>query len=99
MRLLPIFAAALIGLGCASQAQVPAQHAERGATLLFTGDLWGQLEPCGCSADMRGGLDRMASYVRQVRAAGPTLLVDAGDALYDSLDGPPEVRAQASRRA
>jgi len=102
MRLLPALAAALFGLGCASQAQVPApaaSAAERKATLLFTGDLWGQLEPCGCSADMRGGVDRMASYVREARAAGPTLLVDAGDALHDSLEAPPEMKAQADRRA
>jgi len=100
MRLLPVLAV-LLGLGCASQAQVPATGgaAERRATLLFTGDLWGQLEPCGCSADMRGGVDRMASYVRETRAAGPTLLVDAGDALHDSLDAPPEMKAQADRRA
>lgn len=100
MRLLPILAV-LLGLGCASQAQVPATGgaAERRATLLFTGDLWGQLEPCGCSADMRGGVDRMASYVREIRAAGPTLLVDAGDALHDTLEAPPEMKAQADRRA
>ncbi|HWV38716.1 MAG TPA: multiheme c-type cytochrome [Vulgatibacter sp.] len=101
MRLLLALAAILLGTGCASQAQVPAPGGvpKRRATLLFTGDLWGQLEPCGCSADMRGGVDRLASFVRETRAAGPTLLVDAGDALHDELEVPPEVKVQADRRA
>jgi len=73
--------------------------AQEGLTVLFTADLWGQLEPCGCSADMRGGLDRAAAYVKERRAAGPTLLVDAGDAWFDALHYEPRNVPQADRRA
>ncbi len=102
-RLLLIAAglAALFAMACTSKAEsrAKAPSEERRATLLFTGDLWGQLEPCGCSADMRGGLDRAASYVKKIRAEGPSLLVDAGDALFDAVEYGPERAPQARRQA
>src|SRR5690606_12342904 len=43
----------------------------------------GQLEPCGCSPDMRGGIGRAATIVERVRAEGsPVLLVDGGDRFF-----------------
>lgn len=96
--------AALAGslvFACASRDAAPAAQpaAEERATLLFTSDIWGQLEPCGCSADMRGGLDRAAAYVKEQRAAGPTLLVDAGDAYFDQTKYDPRDEPQARRKA
>lgn len=102
---LPIFLALLLTLACCTRsgsrgaAKEPAPSPERRLTLLFTSDLWGQLEPCGCSADMRGGLDRAASYVERTQEAGPTLFVDAGDALFDSLHYPADVEVQARLKA
>ncbi|AKU89978.1 multiheme c-type cytochrome [Vulgatibacter incomptus] len=98
MRLLTLLTACAAILACASKAQVPAAEAraERKATLLFTTDIRGEVEPCGCSVDMRGGLDRMASYVRQVPGAA---LVDAGDALFSELQPAADFEAQARRRA
>lgn len=77
----------------------PTSSEVRRATLIFTSDLWGQLEPCGCSADMRGGLDRAASWIRSQRAAGPLLFIDAGDAFYDRVEYPEAEQFQARRRA
>lgn len=71
----------------------------RRATLIFTADVWGQLEPCGCSADMRGGLDRAAAWVKARRAEGPTLLVDAGDAFFAETRYDEREAAQARRKA
>ncbi len=106
------FAAALaaIAIACTSRDGAPpaarqaqTQGAEPAAgekvTLLFTADIWGQLEPCGCSADMRGGLDRAAAYVKAQRAAGPVLVVDAGDAYFDATKYDPRDEPQARRRA
>lgn len=72
---------------------------EKRATLIFVSDLWGQLEPCGCSADMKGGLDRMATRLAQARAEGPVLFVDAGDALFDQPSYRPDEEVQARIRA
>lgn len=71
---------------------------ERRATLVFVSDLWGQLEPCGCSADMKGGLDRMATVLSGLRAEAPVLLVDVGDALFDQDSYRPEEEVQARIR-
>jgi len=106
MRLLSLHLLVLLlaGAGCAknkgpaSEGKTPADDARK-ATLLFTSDLWGQLEPCGCSADMRGGLDRAATFVAQERRKGPTLLIDAGDALFDSLSYRPDQEIQAKLKA
>ena len=75
------------------------QPAEKRATLVFVSDLWGQLEPCGCSADMKGGLDRMARLLADLRAQSPVLFVDAGDSLFDQESYRPEEEVQARIRA
>jgi len=52
-------------------------------TLLATGDTQGKISPCNtCGGERRlGGLARRATLVDDARAASPTLLVDAGNAL------------------
>lgn len=102
-RLLPIVIALALPLACTSKdrrqgADAPRPREAR-ATLLFVSDLWGQLEPCGCAADMKGGVDRMAGYVASLRAAGPVLLVDTGDALFDATTYAADEEVQARLRA
>ena len=59
-------------------------------TLLFASSTAGQLVPCGCSPDQRGGLPRAVAYVRKLRAEVPNLLyADAGDLLFESAAPPP----------
>ncbi|HEY6051568.1 MAG TPA: cytochrome C, partial [Thermoanaerobaculia bacterium] len=54
------------------------------ASLIFAASTAGQLVPCGCSPDQRGGLPRAVSLAKKLRAATPGLLyVDAGDLLFD----------------
>ncbi|HWO20328.1 MAG TPA: multiheme c-type cytochrome [Kofleriaceae bacterium] len=45
-------------------------------------ELRGQIGPCGCTADPLGDLSRTAQMIADARAAGPTLVVDAGSLLY-----------------
>src|SRR5512137_870635 len=66
----------------------------RQVTLVYAADLAGWLEPCGCSANQRGGLPRMAAAVARIRAENPdTFFVAGGDLLFG---GPidPERKAQ-----
>ncbi len=66
----------------------------RHLTLVYTADLAGWLEPCGCSADQRGGLARAATALARIRKENPdTIFVAGGDLLFG---GPidPERRAQ-----
>jgi hypothetical protein len=77
-------------LALASVAAAPPRH----VTVLYTADVGGWLEPCGCSANQRGGLARAAAAVARVRAENPdTILLAGGDLLFG---GPidPERREQ-----
>lgn len=64
----------------------PLPSAERVVSLFFTGDVEAHLEPCGCSKDPLGGVDRLAGYLAQARArpgfAGD-LFLDGGDLLFE----------------
>ena len=59
-------------------------------TLLFSASVAGQIVPCGCSPDQRGGLPRAVALVRKLRQEVPNLVfVDAGDLLFESASRPP----------
>jgi hypothetical protein len=71
-------------------------------TLVFAASTAGQLVPCGCSPDQRGGLPRAVSLVKKLRARVPGLVyVDAGDLLFDSAvrkSGPAAAQAELKAR-
>lgn len=63
--------------------------------LLFTGDNWGEVAPCGCKAEPQGGLARRKTAVAAERAGGlPVVLMDAGNALFRTPGRPTEPVAQ-----
>ena len=61
-------------------------------TVFFTSDTRGMLRRCGCSDGQMGGLSARASYIKANRVAGQTLVLDAGDTLFDGPKYPPERR-------
>jgi uncharacterized coiled-coil protein SlyX len=68
---------------------VPAEPGASHAVLVFAASQAGQLVPCGCSPDQRGGLPRAGALLDRVREKDPTLVyVDAGDALLASATPP-----------
>jgi hypothetical protein len=56
--------------------------------LVFTTQLQGYVEPCGCTADPLGGVARFASAMTDLRNAygERMLVVDAGNMLFEHLD-------------
>jgi hypothetical protein len=80
-------------------ALVLAAAAPRHVTIVYAADLSGWLEPCGCSANQRGGLARAAAAIARIRAGNPdTVFVAGGDLLFEGpLD--PERREQDLARA
>jgi hypothetical protein len=89
--LLGTAAVALLALASACKpvpAQAPpdaGQSAGDKATLVFAASTAGQLVPCGCSPDQKGGLPRAVSLVKKLRAEVPGLVyLDAGDLLFES---------------
>src|SRR6266550_157561 len=91
---------ASIAVACASpKPPVPAQAAgtqQAGpgladqVTLVFSASVAGQIVPCGCAPDQRGGLPRAVALMQSLRRSDPNLLfVDAGDLLFESPARPP----------
>src|SRR5258705_3998419 len=81
----------LLAAACAApKPQAPAQPAPSDrATLVFSAAVAGQIVPCGCSPDQRGGLPRAAAYLRKLRETEPNVLfVDAGDLLFETVGKP-----------
>jgi 2',3'-cyclic-nucleotide 2'-phosphodiesterase (5'-nucleotidase family) len=77
-------------------------NAAASVTLVFAASTAGQLVPCGCSPDQRGGLPRAVSLVKKLRAQAPGLVyVDAGDLLFESAvrkTGPAGAQAELKAR-
>ncbi len=67
--------------GSGSKKQPDAPHATT-LTIFGLAEMRGQIEPCGCTTDPLGDLARTAGLIAEARAAGPTLVVDAGGLLY-----------------
>jgi hypothetical protein len=92
MRALGLLALAVVlGSGCKrSPEAVPdaaptaqKQQDGSGAVLLFSADTRGYLGPCGCSENMRGGIDRAAFQVMEARKGSrPVLYIDGGDSFF-----------------
>lgn len=70
-------------------------------TLIFSACVAGQLVPCGCSPDQRGGLPRAVALVEKLRQRDPGLLfIDAGDLLFENPQRPaPQLLTQRQLKA
>ncbi len=68
--------------------------------LALVTDLKGYLEPCGCTSDPLGGIDRLAAQIRALRSGkSPVLLLFAGDLFFDTAELDPRRVDQATRNA
>lgn len=71
-------------------------------TIVFSHDVLGELEPCGCRTNPAGGMDRKAVAMEQERKLHPGeefILVDTGDLLFDSDDIPDLLKKQKKEQA
>src|SRR5881275_3679857 len=86
--------------GQQSEAQPSTAPALRG-TLVLSASVAGQLVPCGCSPDQRGGLPRAVALVDKLRKEEPNLLfIDAGDLLFETSARPTkQMRTQKQMKA
>ncbi len=86
-----------IAVSSCRSAPQPAQASVKRLTVLYTGDLHGVTEPCGCTAAvLLGGIDRLGRQIALARAdaGGRGLLVDAGNMLASASPVPEARRAQ-----
>jgi hypothetical protein len=72
-----------LALGC-TRSPTPAEPTPSLRLAVVT-DLKGYLEPCGCTSNPLGGIDRLAAEVNALRQDGvPVVLLAAGDLFFDS---------------
>src|SRR5262252_2969988 len=87
------FAIFVLAAGGGAQAAAPAPAGERRISIIYTAEVHGALEPCGCTSDPLGDISRFAEVVRAAKKeSGAVLIVDAGGMLY------PEGGASARER-
>lgn len=100
--------AALAAAACCSKSEVKdggsagsstAPAAKPTFTLFALAEMRGQIGPCGCTSDPLGDLSRTAQLIADARAAGPTLVVDAGSLLYSKAPIPPHLQVQEDLKA
>lgn len=62
----------------------------RSATLIYSNDVLGEVEPCGCRVDPMGGVIRRSGLLSALitENQGPFLQVDSGDFLFEEKDFP-----------
>ena len=88
-----------LALGC-SRAPSPSAEAAPSLRVALVTDLKGYLEPCGCTSNPLGGIDRLAAQVEALRKDGvPLLVVAAGDVFFDAEVLEPARVDQAHRNA
>jgi len=87
------FAAFAIFVLATASGAAAAPPSERRLTIIYTAEVHGALEPCGCTSDPLGDVSRFAEVVRAAKKeSGAVLMVDAGGLLY------PEGAASARER-
>ncbi len=79
----------LLGLSWYCAAEDPPRAWD--VTLVYSSNLEGELEPCGCTEGQLGGLARRAAWIKSAQAAGERLvLLDSGD-LYFRREAIPKI--------
>lgn len=67
-------------------------------TIVYTNDVMGELEPCGCRHNPTGGLARKAELLRRLNDSS-LVQVDSGNLLFETDEVPPTLAAQAEIQA
>jgi len=90
-----------LSVGCSrSQPAGPSDGESPSFRIAVVTDLKGYLEPCGCTSDPLGGIDRLAARIRALRKDPvPLVFLMAGDAFFDTAALEPIRVDQANRNA
>lgn len=76
---------------------VPALGAEKPVSLIATGNRLGNLGPCGCPTEPKGGLDRLTEWKSVTKTSG--IWVDSGQNLFPFEELNPDLAAEWKAKA
>lgn len=85
------------GMGQANQSEggIKTLPAGQSIQLIYSSNLNGELEPCGCTIDTDyGGLARRATAVEQLKQTNPNLVLISGGGLLDALSPNDKIKGQ-----
>ena len=92
--------ALLVPAACAEKrTPAPKKQDQRPVVLAYLSGLYGNLEPCGCTSNPLGGLDRIAAHIAELQKSYRLALVVVGNTFYDPQKGPAHLLEQAEQRA
>lgn len=77
----------------------PRQDFAEASSILIVSALRGTTEPCGCTSNPLGGLDRLAARVEEHRRHGARTLLMVGDTYFEAAKSPEHAKAQDEARA
>lgn len=89
--------ALLVVMNCLFLAPMSALAAENPVSLIATGNRLGNLGPCGCPTDPKGGLDRLTEWKSVAKTSG--LWVDSGQNLFPFEELNPELATEWKAKA
>ncbi len=67
-------------------------------TIIYSNDVLGEVEPCGCRVDPMGGIVRRSGFLKEleIEKKGPVFQLDSGNFLFESKEFP-EVLVESRR--
>ena len=57
--------------GCLASQKRPTFQGPKSVQVLYSGDVRGEVEPCGCVTGQKGGIPRRAGFIRQALQKNP----------------------------
>lgn len=69
-----------------------------GQKIVYSANLDGEIEPCGCRSNPTGGINRRYNLLQE-KAVGEKLVIDSGDLFYQSTPVPPFLEKQWNYQA
>lgn len=86
--------------GCLLSPKPAEFQGPRPVQVLFSGDVRGEVEPCGCASGQKGGIPRRSSFIKEQKSKNPsTLVFDTGNAFSASSHLDPFMLPLVERKA
>ena len=71
--------------GCNISWQIQPFRGPKAINIVYSGDVIGEVDPCGCSSGQKGGISRRSYFIKELRKKNPaTVAFDTGNAFTSS---------------